>query len=206
MEVLDQVAEGALGMPEGARSRKIPPDGARVLSTPAGTSIMVARREVGQGDFAISKDPDMQMTATLGSCVAVVLHDVFGRIGGMTHIFQCVEPGLAGGGAVIAEIEKLVNALMHEGSPRSALEASVIGGARTLGRGRDVGGEIGLVCLKFLDAERILLKTEDLGGSRPRRITLRPQSGSLQIAYPGHDLPPQRIPPTRPRGGELEWF
>lgn len=193
-------------MSRGARSGGLPYFGFPIPMRARPGSPPVSRLEVGQGAFAVSRDPGLLMTATLGSCVAVVLHDPGGRIGGMTHIFQCVDPGLAGDGAVVAEIEKLVNALMRDGAPRAALEASVIGGARTLGRGRDVGGEIALVCLKFLDAERILLRTSDLRGTRPRRITFRPACGTVQIAYPGHDLPPVRLQTNRSQAGKPELF
>ncbi|WP_170831462.1 chemotaxis protein CheD [Jannaschia faecimaris] len=147
----------------------------------------------------------MTMTATLGSCVGVILQDVSGRVGGLTHIFQCVDPGPAGGGAVVAEIEKLVNALMHEGVKMSVIKARVVGGARTLGRGRDVGGDIARVCLAFLTAEGIQLAASDLGGTRARRITYAPASGILTIAYPG-DAVSTSAPPKSRLHGDPELF
>lgn len=162
--------------------------------------------EVGQGAFAVSDDPDVVMTATLGSCVLVCLTDPIARMGGMTHIFQCVDPGPTGGAFVIVEVEKLVNALMQAGSPKSALEARVAGGARTLGRGRDVGGEIATVCMEFLRAERIPVVLSDLGGSRPRRVRYGPATTLFDISYPGSDLPNAGLPAPRPTGPEPELF
>ncbi|CTQ50641.1 chemotaxis protein CheD [Jannaschia donghaensis] len=141
--------------------------------------------EVGQGAFVVSRDPYLVLTATLGSCVAVIFYDAGARIGGMTHIFRCVDPGPAGGGAVVAEIEMLVNALMREGSPRSILQARVVGGAHILNRGRNVGGAMAHVALEYLQAERIDLVDHDVGGIRARRIAFNPVAGGLMVSYPG---------------------
>lgn len=162
--------------------------------------------EVGQGALAVSDDPDMVMTATLGSCVLVCLTDPIARMGGMTHIFQCVDPGPTGGAFVIVEVEKLVNALMQAGSPKSALEARIAGGARTLGRGRDVGGEIASVCLEFLKKERIPIVFSDLGGVRPRRVRYTPATNQLDIAYPGANVVETAPPVPSPAGSEPELF
>lgn len=170
-------------MPASPNARIPPP---KIGDRPCGQAAApVNRLEVGQGEFAVSRDRNLLMTATLGSCVAVILHDVFGRTGGMTHIFQCVDPGPTGGAAVVAEIEKLINALMQAGSAKSRLEARIVGGARTLGRGRDVGGEIAGVCLAFIRLERVPLRAHDLGGDRPRRIQYQPATGVLAIGHPG---------------------
>lgn len=178
------------------------------LHGPATTSTIEPARfiEVGQGEHRISKDPRVMLTATLGSCVAVILIDRIGRQCGITHIFQCVGPGPTGGAAVIAEIEKLVNALMRAGSPRASLEARLVGGAHTLGRGRDVGGDISRVCLSYLQAEHIPLTSSDLGGKRPRRIKLSVTTGNFQVSNPGFSLP-DTVPPVRhPAQEDTELF
>lgn len=162
--------------------------------------------EVGQGVFAVSGEADVVMTATLGSCVLVCLTDRVGRVGGMTHIFQCVDPGPTGGAFVIVEVEKLINDLMHHGSPKSALEARVAGGARMLGRGRDVGGEIAAVCVEFLRTERIPVTQSDLGGNRARRVRYEPVTNLFEISYPGSNLL-DAAPPKRPSvGSDPELF
>lgn len=162
--------------------------------------------EVGQGDLCVSKDHRVVMTATLGSCVAVILMDGVGRACGMTHIFRCVDPGPTGGAAVVSEIEKLVNALMQAGSPRVALEARLVGGAKTLTRGRDVGGDIGRICVAYLLAERIPLTWTDIGGTRPRRIKLFPTTGEVLVSHPGFALPQAPPPVNRPPQEDTELF
>lgn len=160
-------------------------------------------QEVGQGAHAVSGDASLRMTATLGSCVAIILHDAVLKQGGMTHIYQCVDSGPLGGAAVVAEIETLVNALMHHGSLRSGFTARVVGGARTLGRGKDVGGLIAEVCLGYLEAERVPLTSVDLGGERPRRIQFEPRSGNLNVSYPGTPMPTTGTVPCKTGTTEL---
>lgn len=162
--------------------------------------------EVGQGAFEVSSSPEVVMTATLGSCVLVCLTDRIGRIGGMTHIFKCVDPGPTGGAFVIVEVEKLINKLMQSGSPKSTLEARIVGGARTLGRGRDVGGEIATVCVEFLRKERIPVVHADLGGDRPRRVRYGPATSLFEISYPGSGPTDPALPVRSPLGPDPEIF
>lgn len=144
-----------------------------------------ATREVGQGELFVTDKPNLALTATLGSCVAICLRDDQGRAGGMNHIFQAVLPGPMGGANVIADIERLVNQLMGLGVSRSHMVARLAGGAQVLGRGPGPGKAIALTCLDYLNAEKINVVQTDLGGKRPRRISFDPLTGQLQINYPG---------------------
>ena len=159
--------------------------------------------EVGQGEQAVIARPGTLLTATLGSCVAICLHDPARRQGGMNHIFQCVQPGPLGGGAIVAEAERLVNALMNRGARRQGLLAQVVGGAHTLARGRDVGAEIAGVCLMYLAAEDIRILRTFVGGTRPRRAAFDPVTGRLTITHPGTDYLPTPFPEPRPPDWEL---
>lgn len=141
--------------------------------------------DVGQGEHLVIDRPGVELAATLGSCVAVLLHDPVRRHGGMTHINRCVDPGPLGGAAVVAEIETLVNALMRLGTRRSDLIARVVGGAHVLRRGRDVGASIVDVSLGYIRAEAIPLAQRDLGGTRARRLLWQPTTGRMQVIYPG---------------------
>ena len=179
----------------------------RPVST-AGRSLRIASsmREVAQGDLATgARGEGLRLFATLGSCVAVMLHDPDLRLGGMVHINRCVDPGPLGGAMVVSEVERLVNALMRRGAGRVRLAARLVGGARTLGRGRDFGGDIARTCVAYVSAEGFELLGADLGGSRPRRIAFDPASGDVEIAYPGRDFPTQHDP-IRGRAGDAELF
>ncbi|WP_281827371.1 chemotaxis protein CheD [Jannaschia rubra] len=142
-------------------------------------------REVGQGAHFVSDRADLRLAATLGSCVAIFLHAPAARIGGMNHIFQSVDAGPAGSHAVTAEIDRLVASMARMGVAQRDLIAQAAGGARTLGRGRDVGGEIAAACLRHLSTLSIPVAGSDLGGQRPRRVLFDPTSGDLRITYPG---------------------
>ena len=153
--------------------------------------------EVLKGEYAIAVGSQTRMTATLGSCIAVMLNDPCRAVGGMTHIFRCVEPGPFGGAAVMAEIETLVNAFMSRGYTRHDLIARVTGGARMLGRGKDHGHAIAEVCLDYLRAERIEIVHVETGGTSARRITFDPGTGALVTTYPMGPVEP-RTPCPKP--------
>lgn len=160
-------------------------------------------QEVGQGAQSVMDRPGALLTATLGSCVAICLHDPVHRQGGMNHIYQCVQPGPLGGAAIVAEAERLVNALMRRGARRQGLVAQVVGGAHTLARGRDVGAEIAGVCLLYLAAEDIRIVRTSVGGTRPRRAVFDPLTGSLSITHPRTAIAPADFPRARPPEWEL---
>ncbi len=86
---------------------------------------------------------------------------------------------------MVAEIETLVNALMRRGTRRANLVARIAGGAHTLGRGRNVGGQIAEVCLDYLLVEGIPLAEESLGGTLARRVLFQPTTGVMTVSFPG---------------------
>lgn len=160
-------------------------------------------QEVGQGAQAVIDRPGTLLTATLGSCVAICLHDPAHRRGGMNHIYQCVQPGPLGGAAIVAEAERLVNALMRHGARRQGLAALVVGGAHTLARGRDVGAEIAGICLLYLAAEDIRIVRTSVGGTRPRRAVFDPVAGTLSITHPRTAIAPTPFPKPQPPQWEI---
>ena len=174
----------------------------RTLPTPAAMRAAafgpLRWQEVCQGRHAVGHEPGVLLAATLGSCVAVCLHDPAGRQGGMNHVFQCVQPEPFGGAAIVAEVEQLVNALMRLGARRRDLRARMAGGAHLLARGRDLGAEIAGVCLRYLEAERIPVLQATIGGNRARRALYDPVAGTLRLSHP--DAPPTRQawPPPHP--------
>ncbi|TFL16274.1 chemotaxis protein CheD [Jannaschia formosa] len=137
--------------------------------------------EVGQGQLAVSDDPAVEMVATLGSCISVCLWAPRFGCGGMNHIFRSVSPGPMGDAAVVAEVERLVNALMRLGVPRSEMKARVTGGAQVLLRGRGHGLAIGEACLNYLTVEGFEIVGVSVGGERARRIRFHPVSGQLVV-------------------------
>ncbi|MEM8849934.1 MAG: hypothetical protein AAGE03_07845 [Pseudomonadota bacterium] len=100
----------------------------------------------------------------------------------MIHIFQCVDDGPLGPAAVIAELERLVNALMGHGVGRSGLIAKLCGGARTLPFGRDHGSAMSAACQDYLQSEGIPVRVADLGGKVARRVRFFPGTGLLKVS------------------------
>ena len=47
---------------------------------------MLRRQVINHGEHAVSNDPEMAFSVTLGSCVAACLHDPVLKIGGANHI------------------------------------------------------------------------------------------------------------------------
>ncbi|GIT92029.1 putative chemoreceptor glutamine deamidase CheD [Jannaschia pagri] len=143
---------------------------------------MTHQIEVAQGAMRISNDPQLELVATLGSCVSVCLFDMCGQWGGMNHIYKNVSTEPLGDAAVIAEAERLVNALMQKGVSRRRLGARITGGAHVLLRGKRHGLAIAEACMGYLTREGIPLLGVSIGGESARRIRFHPVTGRLVVA------------------------
>ncbi len=172
----------------------------------AGGKAAAARADLDvlQGSQRVLEGPGTLLAATLGSCIAVCLHDPAARRGGMNHIYRAVDPGPLGGDAIVSEIERLVNAMMRLGSRRGSLRAHLVGGAHILPRGRDVGAEISDVCLRYLAAEDVPVCRVEIGGDRGRRATFCPATGRLATRRFGPVG--VELAPTPRRAGPWELF
>lgn len=134
------------------------------------------------GDFRVSREP-VVFTTLLGSCVAACLYDPTHRVAGLNHFLLPVQraPDLAPlaltqtGRYGIDAMELLINALLKQGAERTRLRAKVFGGAALMDLPREIPGQaIGEANVRFirefLEAERIPIEAEDLGGNRGRVI------------------------------------
>ncbi|PWJ13784.1 chemotaxis protein CheD [Jannaschia seohaensis] len=161
--------------------------------------------EIGQGQMEVSADPAVEMTATLGSCISVCLWSPSAGCGGMNHIFRSVAPGPMGDAAVVAEVEKLVNALMRHGAKRSEMAARVVGGAHVLLRGRNHGMAIGEACMNYLSNEGFQIVGVSIGGERARRVRFHPVSGKLAVGLMA-DIHTPEDPAPPDKGNDVEMF
>ena len=158
------------------------------------------RIAVNQGEHFASGDPQVCLTAILGSCVAICLHDPVAKVGGMNHFLlpECPDGALDVNGrygAYLAEL--LINDVMSLGGLKSRLEAKVFGGGRMFKGLRDVGASNAEFAEKFLSDESI----EIVGGStrgfrraglsfaRPRGARFRNLSPSLRRRLYWRHLP-----------------
>ncbi len=139
-------------------------------------------QHVIQGEFAVTDDPSIVLTAILGSCVACCLHDPALRIGGMNHFLlpgdeSSKDDGLRYG---VNSMELLINGLLRRGARRERLEAKLFGGARVLAGLSDIGAQNAAFARRFLKEEGIPCVGESLGGDRARRVRFSPTSGAAR--------------------------
>lgn len=134
---------------------------------------------VCQGELAVSGDPNVMLSAVLGSCVATCLWDPNMRIGGMNHILLPGRGNPDSGerkyGAFA--MEALINELMHNGAVKANLRAKVFGGARTFQNGLGIGDSNTEFVRAFLELEGIPIDAESTGGTQARRIRFYPENG-----------------------------
>jgi chemotaxis protein CheD len=167
------------------------------------------RTNVIQGEYAVTRDPAMVLTALLGSCVAACIRDPVAGIGGMNHFLV---PGVDPHQRLEAErygvhlMELLVNELMRSGAQRSRLQAKLFGGARMMRGLSDIGHKNAVFAEHYLQHEGIPVTGSDVGGERGRRIQFWPVSGRVRRSFvPNHveSAPPQL---SIPLAGEPELF
>lgn len=146
------------------------------------------RIEVGVGELAVARAPDVLVTSALGSCIGVALWDAFTQSGGLAHVML---PDLLEGGRGDADdryasiaIPRMVRMLSESGAPSFRLVAKIAGGASMFGADSAVAnvGERNLAAVrKHLEAAGVEVVAEDVGGSHARTVELRLDSGTLVV-------------------------
>lgn len=139
------------------------------------------------GEYFATTDNIMIVT-TLGSCVSVCLRDPITRAAGMNHFLlpanldkQVLNSDSARYGVYAMEV--LINHLMKLGAVKHRLEAKVFGGGNVLRqlRTNSVGQQNSEFVLKYLEAENIPLKAQDLLGEFPRKVYFFPLTGEVKV-------------------------
>lgn len=181
---------------------------------PSTQSETVDRRvHVVQGEFYVSREPDVVITTILGSCVAACIRDPFAGVGGMNHFLL---PGERDDTADAQRygayaMELLVNSLLQQGADRRRMEAKLFGGGRIAKGFSDIGGMNAAFAEDYLAKEGISYAGGSLGGDQARRIQYWPVSGrARQFLLPAQSAPlelerPVAKPASAPSGG-LELF
>ena len=166
-------------------------------------------RHVGQGDYAVSNDPNETLSTLLGSCVSTCLFDPVSRVGGLNHI---VLPSDSSNDPFdlmnqVNAMECLINALLRKGAIRSRLVAKVFGGARMIGSSANIGNQNAQFVLSFLRDESIPVDAESLGGTQARRVRFEPTTGRAQLKFVA-DKPVEPVAsrPKTPAADGLELF
>jgi chemotaxis protein CheD len=144
------------------------------------------------GDVATSTRP-VVMHTLLGSCVAVCLYDPLLRAGGMNHILL---PGgcedCTGTRFGVHAMELLINELMKRGGDRRRFLSKAFGGANVMNglKTATIGDDNAKFVRKFLDAERIPLVGQRLGGTQAVHVYFTSDSGKAIVqSVDGSQLP-----------------
>ena len=152
-------------------------------------------------EMAVGKGNTRICTASLGSCVAIVLYDADSRIGGMAHsmlpsrnvkpadVIEAARVNISENGFVAKfadeAVERLVIEIEKLGGKKEHIKAKLIGGAKMFrilsGDNFGIGfrnAEAAKTKLKLLG---IPLESEDLGGTVGRSASLNIDSGLVEI-------------------------
>ncbi|RDI97763.1 chemoreceptor glutamine deamidase CheD [Dyella solisilvae] len=142
------------------------------------------------GEYYVSQQDEM-ISTVLGSCVSACIYDRVRGIGGMNH-FMLPEP-LGGERCGWADtvgraarygndaMEQLINAILKAGGQRANLEVKVFGGGRVLATMTDIGQRNIEFVRRYLTAERLDVRAEDLGDVHPRHVQFFPCTGKARV-------------------------
>lgn len=149
---------------------------------------------VGMADLKTTKAPNILMTAGLGSCIGICVHDPIQKVGGMAHIMLPTAGSASGGNpAKYADtaMDLLVTEILRLGASKSRLRAKMAGGAQMFSfpgkppvlKIGDRNAEQVIVELKRLG---IPLLVSDVGGSFGRTIHFDVGTGDLKVRTINH--------------------
>jgi chemotaxis protein CheD len=166
------------------------------------------RVHIIQGEWKVSKDPNVVLSTILGSCVAACIRDPIAGVGGMNHFLLpgSAVPGAGGGDATrygVHLMELLINGLLKQGARRDRLEAKVFG----------VGEQNAAFAQQFLRDEGIKVVGSSTGGDHGRKLEFWPVSGrARQYPLTGAEtqktvaLEQRPVPVSRPVETSIEFF
>jgi chemotaxis protein CheD len=156
--------------------------------TYAGVSPAVEELRVAMAEMKVESKP-IELVTSVGSCVALCLHDSMNRCGGLAHVMlpnsaiapQDFLPCKFADTAVPA----LAKAVREISGKESFLSAKIAGGANIFSDLNNNGFPIGVKNVNAvkaaLKAHKIKLVSEDVGGSYGRRIAFNIANGAVKI-------------------------
>ncbi|MDY0163725.1 chemotaxis protein CheD [Desulfobotulus sp.] len=136
--------------------------------------------------FLFIPDEAMQISAVLGSCVAVALFDRRHRRGGMNHFLYPSAPGPEQSTTLYGNVATrvLIRSFLDTPSSQKHLEAMIFGGAAPESMVETLGiAEKNIHIARFLlQKAGIPISVEDVGGTRGRKVVFDTASGE-SIVY-----------------------
>ncbi len=171
----------------------------------------MATHIVTPGEFFVTDDSTAVIETSLGSCVGVALFDPGKRIGSMLHVLlpsgseekeKTLPARFASSGLPL-----LLSEMVGRGARRERITAVMAGGAliltdRALSLEMNIGKKNSDMVRRILDAERIPLLHEDVGGHVVRLMRFKPSTGETEIHVIGKSGQ-VGAPPSR-SGGEID--
>jgi len=152
------------------------------------------QRIVGIGDVLTSTDPDERLvTYSLGSCIALALHDPTVGAAGLIHAMlptSSIDPARAAsepGRFTDTAVTEVLARMFELGARRSTLTAKVIGAATQVDQhGLFRIGERNLAVLRrVLWKNDILIAAQDTGGAVSRTVVLETGTGRTLVKSNG---------------------
>lgn len=140
---------------------------------------------------AIVADTNL-VTYALGSCVAIMLHDANRRAAGLLHFMlpdSSLNPSKAEmrpGMFADTGLKALLQELSSKGILARNLTARLVGGGALKGMGATfaIGTNNQAAARSLLEAARIRVVAEDLGGNRSRSVFMHAGSGRVLVRSP----------------------
>ena len=145
---------------------------------------------VGMAEYKVSSNPAVLTSIGLGSCIGIVLYDVFEKNGGLAHIMlpRSSDAKDKSNPAKFADtcIELRLREMETKGSLRRNIKAKIFGGANMFPSVQsatlmNVGERNAQAVKEELEKRKIKLVAEDLGGNSGRTIYFDTQDGSVRV-------------------------
>jgi chemotaxis protein CheD len=143
---------------------------------------------VGISDCKVSNISNtVLVTHSLGSCLAVAIHDPVARVGGLLHYLlpsSELDPAKAKLSPFMyadTGIPELFHRAYAVGAEKRRLRVAVIGGAQVVDRNGifNIGKRNLLACKKILWSAGVTLEGEETGGEISRTVRLAVDSGTI---------------------------
>lgn len=149
---------------------------------------------VGMADYKTARTPDILMTAGLGSCIGVCIHDPVLKVGGLAHIMLPTANGSTAGNLykyADTAIEIMLREILDLGAAKARLRAKMAGGAQMFSfPGKPPVLKIGDRNAEAVESELkrfgVPLLVTDVGGSFGRTIHFNVGTGSLRVRTINH--------------------
>ncbi len=148
---------------------------------------LVAENYFLQPGYIYVTEKPVIISAVLGSCVSVCLHDRKRKAGGMNHFLL---PAIYDKGKTTARYGNvatlaLIRMMLNSGSKIKHLEAQLFGGALApKSSARDVGRENTQMARQILARQGVKITSEDVGGQRGRKIVFNTHTNEVALFRP----------------------